>query len=169
MNFDNSSASLGYTNSASSYLGTGMGMFGSAIGSMFGTDFGLSSLANSYNDALDRQFNANEAQKNRDFQERMSNTAYQRAVEDMKKAGLNPILAYQQGGASSPSGSAASSAGHFSRFDDVSAKNREQLLGLAKIFAGAYTGSASLISSGVTDISFNNKGEMTGGRYRRYN
>lgn len=50
-----------------------------------------------------------EAEKNRIYQTYMANTAYQRAVQDLKAAGLNPVLAAMNGGAATPAGATAQS------------------------------------------------------------
>lgn len=52
-------------------------------------------------------YNADQARINREFQASQSSTSYQRAVADMQAAGLNPMLAVSQGGASTPSGATA--------------------------------------------------------------
>jgi len=61
-------------------------------------------------DVVSGLFNADQASKNRRFQQQMSNTAYQRAAADLEKAGLNRILAIGSP-ASTPGGSVASMSG----------------------------------------------------------
>lgn len=53
---------------------------------------------------MTNQSNSAQAERQMDFQREMSNTAHQREVEDLRKAGLNPILSALGSGASTPAG-----------------------------------------------------------------
>ena len=87
---------------------------GFSIGQTLGqiaTDVGMAEYGNRQNfreSSNARDFSASMAREQMSFQKEMSNSAYQRSMTDMKAAGLNPMLAFSQGGASSPSGASGS-------------------------------------------------------------
>lgn len=85
---------LEYFLGAASWIGAAIGAAASLVGGALAAKG--TSDQNKANQAASREQMA--------FQERMSSSAYQRAMLDMKTAGLNPILAYKQGGASTPTG-----------------------------------------------------------------
>ena len=67
--------------------------------------------ANAFTEHMAQQqmnFEAGQAQQQMDFQERMASTQWQRTVEDMQAAGINPAMAYSQGANAAPSGAMAS-------------------------------------------------------------
>ncbi|AXH73804.1 MAG: DNA pilot protein [Microviridae sp.] len=88
------------TNGSNLFGGSGGGGGGG------GMDWGAlgSSALDFYSSERANQQSAQSVKDQMQFQMMMSNTAYQRAMADMAAAGLNPMLAYQQGGASTPGG-----------------------------------------------------------------
>lgn len=94
------------------------------------------------------QFSAEQQQQLMDYNERMANTAYQRGVADMKKAGINPILAAGGGSfaAATPAASAAAGVAQSGSQAEVSENNYalQYLQTILQGFGSIYNSSASI-------------------------
>ena len=105
-----------------------------------------------------RKYNADEAAKNRSWQEFMSSSAHQREIEDLQKAGLNPVLSVLGGnGASTTSGATASSQAPSGAMGSTDFSGSQSLVGLLGSFLNQQTQLAQMNTSALTNLAVADK------------
>ncbi len=105
-----------------------------------------------------RKYNSAEAEKNRSWQQFMSSSAHQREIEDLKKAGLNPVLSAMGGnGASTTSGATASSQAPSGAMGSTDFSGSQSLVGLLGSFLQQQTQLAQMNTSALTNLAVADK------------
>ena len=120
---------MGLSNFAKAAIATAIG------GPILGANVYAAGEDKAAQDAANQQ-NIASAKEQQNFQERMANTSYQRAMKDMEAANLNPMLAFSQGGASVPSGAAATVAPSSTGYGRAASKSMSEALNAATSIGG---------------------------------
>lgn len=131
---------MGLGNIGKSLIATAVG------GPIFGANVYAAGEEKAAQDAANQQ-NIASAKEQQNFQERMANTSYQRAMKDMEAANLNPMLAFSQGGASSPAGSMATVAPSSTGMGRAVSKSISEGINAASSFTGMANSTASTQST----------------------
>lgn len=108
---------IGGSNNMSGWVGPALKFGGALLGGLFGSSGARDQ----------REWDARQAQINRDFQKHMSNTAVQRRMADLEAAGINPILAAQWD-ASTPTGGIAAPSPNVGQAGLTGAQNAMQIV-----------------------------------------
>lgn len=125
--------------------------FGGPVGSAIGGSLG-GFVEGEYKQNKANDFNSAQAAASRQWSTDMSGTTYQRTMADMKAAGLNPMLAYSQGGSSVPIGATAQYPGAVGAQYETSSAATQQ----ANTAASIGNSTVEKIKAEITNLSSTN-------------